>query len=220
MKKVLLLSVLILLVGGAAFALDVSLVPKVGAGVGLLTGNDWQDVIDSVNATNSVRFMWTAGAFLDVGLIDVLAIQAGAAYTQSGGAYNYDLAGATINGTAKADLLEVPLLLRLRLGGGAGGFYLLAGPEAMWVLGDLVVDEEGVTTDNAVSNQVIWAATGGLGYSFTMMGGNALVELRYTHSFSDIDFDAAGPQTWNFNNAYLTVGYALPLFGGVEDDFQ
>ncbi len=210
MKKVLLIAATVLLISGtAAFALDVSIVPKVGAGVGFITGSDWQAVLDNVGATNSVRFMWSAGAFLDLGLFDGLALQAGAAYTQTGGAYHFPLAGATVNGLVTANLLEVPLMLRPRF----GNFYLLVGPEAAWVLGDVVVKEGSITTNDAITDRMIWAGTAGLGYSFPMMGGNAQVELKYTHSFSNIDFTVTGPQSWNLNNAYLSLGYSLPLIG-------
>lgn len=212
MKKVLLLSVLILLAGGTAFALDISLVPKVGAGVGMHTGDDWQTFLDQdPPADNSVRFAYSAGAFLDIGLIPALAIQAGAAFGQTGGGYSVQ--DSDVNGTTTFTMIEVPLLLRPRFVVGTGSLYLLAGPAAFFLLGDLTQDEDGTEVSAfEPDNRVVWAGAAGLGYSFPVGGGNALVELKYSRSFSEF---TDGDDT-RLNNLYLQLGYALPLLGFPE----
>jgi hypothetical protein len=207
MKKVLVpIAVAALLSAAAVFPLDVSLVPKAGAGVAFHTGDSWQEILDTVDANNALKFIYSAGAFLDLGLIDGLAVQTGAAFSQVGGAWNYDV-GFEVNGSTRFTLLEVPLLLRPRVAVGAGSMYAVLGPAGFILLGDIVGEEEGVETRTEPDNRLVWGAAAGLGYSFPALGGNALVELKYTRSFTGfIDDDDT-----RLNNFYLQLGYALPI---------
>jgi hypothetical protein len=120
---------------------------------------------------------------------EVLFTQKGARYTRGGDELTYEV-----------DYLEVPLLLKLRLGGGSARVALFAGPAAGFTLTSKVVGRsgDGEESSNDTKDQVRsvdWGLALGAGVDIAAGSGTLTLEGRYTLGLSPLARDPEPDET-------------------------
>lgn len=127
------------------------------------------------------------GAFLAIAAGQSLLVQPEVLFTQKGA--RYARGGDQL--TYEVDYLEVPLLLKRRLGGGSVRGALFAGPAAGFALASKVVgrsgDGEEVSGDTSDQvRSVDWGLAFGGGVDIAAGGGTLTLEGRYTLGLSPL----------------------------------
>jgi hypothetical protein len=143
---------------------------------------------------------------------EVLLTQKGARYARGGDELAYDI-----------DSLEVPLLLKVRLGGGSVRGALFGGPAAGFTLGSRVVARSGGREErsNDTSEQlrsVDWGLAFGGGVDIAAGSGTLTLEARYTLGLAPLVRDPEPGETRSSfvpksGVASLLLGYAFSLPG-------
>ena len=153
---------------------------------------------------------FAAGALAAYGLSDHAAVQLEVLYSQKGvfvDDYKYTIRTPQANFNywryrSTLSYLDVPVLIKLNSGEANRGFYLEAGPQVSFALGQREYlsafgkgntsnpDDVVISTDRGALVPVVLGYVGGLGYQF----GNGLgLGLRYTGDVSHVYRDEAGP---------------------------
>jgi hypothetical protein len=156
------------------------------------------------------------GAFVALPVGRTVAIQPEALYVQKGATYTA-APGAEL--LYQVDYLEVPLLLKLRLGSGSTRGALLAGPAAGFRLNGTVIarspgEEESTADVSDMLRSVDWGLVLGAGVDFAAGSGALGLEARYTWGLTDLGKEPGPGQTrgsFNPRNGVLSllVGYAF-----------
>ncbi|MEJ7658398.1 MAG: porin family protein [Hymenobacter sp.] len=154
---------------------------------------------------------FAAGALATYGLSDHAAVQLEVLYSQKGvfvDNYTYSIRTAQANFNyrryrATLSYLDVPVLLKLNSGEANRGFYLEAGPQVSFALGQREYlspfgkssnapnpEDITISTDRGALVPVVLGYVGGVGYQF---GGGLGLGLRYTGDISHVYRDEAGP---------------------------
>ncbi len=201
--------------GSPLYAQEVSLRAggRTGLNFGWFSGDDWENSIDSRDGDNGIALGTTLGLFLEFGISDRFAVQPELLVGNLRGRYSYeeDISGDDRSVLINLRVLEIPVLAKGRLPVGPGSIYGVAGPDLMFVLGD--VDFETLTDNTRTivyegpDNRVLFGFAIGAGYERPVGPGTLSGEIRYTRVLSGFEdnFDA-------FPNAIgVTVGFALDL---------
>jgi hypothetical protein len=142
------------------------------------------------------RTGFVGGAFIAIAAGESLVIQPEALFTQKGARY-------TSGGNElvyEVDYLEVPLLLKVRLGGSSARGSLFAGPTAGFRVRSTVVGRSagGEETSNDTSDQirsVDWGLALGGGVDIAAGTGTLTLEGRYTLGLSPLARDPEPDET-------------------------
>jgi hypothetical protein len=218
MKKVFLLSFLLVLlcVSPPATALDISVGGKGGIAHSGYMGSDHKDFLSSFNQKNALALRLVLGAFVTFSVMDYLQIQPEILVLGSG--------GKTVDSTdpdseyfiEKFTYLNIPVLIKGVFNLFTGSFFVFAGPGIRILLGDGSEAGSWVTGPIEVTygldlSTVGFSGTAGAGYSFSLLGGDVSVEIRYFQGISkmnDQDLDPGDHRTWSIA---LIGGYAYRL---------
>jgi len=155
------------------------------------------------------------GAFVAIPVGPSVLIQPEAVFTQKGARYT---AGTEAELVYAVDYLEVPLLLKVRLGGGATRGALFGGPAVAFRLNGTVTsrdgEEESSTDVSEMLRTVDWGVVFGGGIDVSAGSGVLTLEGRYTLGLSKLGKDLEEGQTrgsFNPRNGVLSflVGYAF-----------
>ena len=154
-----------------------------------------------------VHFGGHLGAYINIRLSQLVALEPGVFYSQKGTSTTLDLSGIDFEGTIKSNYLDLPLLLRLYP---AGGFNIFMGVQFAYHLnssfdfevdGNPVIDGED-TTDTISEFDV--APVLGIGYEFE--GG---FNLNLAGELGMISVDGIGNLDTFNRNIRLSIGYAF-----------
>jgi hypothetical protein len=212
MKKSIVLLVMLFVLLSDVFCFDLSAGPKAGMSYGWQAGKDWDDYVDSLDfkgeaPSNKVKFGFSGGLFVNIGLIDLYAIQPEVIFSMCGGRFAYDPDGTgDIDGVVSANIIEVPILHKFRFSLGPGNLYLVAGPEIIFILGDVKTDKP-VETEEAPDNFLVYGIVGGIGYELPLGPGYMSFALRIGRTLDEYMKDFYGFFTTN----YIYVGYGFNL---------
>ena len=179
--------------------------------------DDIQDLAKNGNAglTGGLAFIIPFG--------DVIALQPEILYTQKGSELNYTILGEDYYEKVRYNYIDIPILLRLSLGGTYGeglGLYLNGGVYAGYALNGkkeqnvpiLGMQESDISFDDQDrEGRVDFGAVGGVGLSL----GDLFLELRYMHGINNLlDNDADNSNDVGFNKLQhrglgLTAGWVF-----------
>lgn len=188
MKKVLFIS--LLAIGISAKAQHFSVGLKAGANISNFTGGDFTDV------KKKALVGFYGGAFLNFWVGKNFSLQPEALISTQG----VKIEDGSASENFKLTYLSVPIMLKYR---SDGGFYVEAGPQVGFKLGESVPGE---TVGNFAKNLDLSI---GAGLGFQSAGGFG-VGARYMAGLSKVgDFDASeGP---NFKNSVIQIGISYTL---------
>ncbi len=192
MRKLLLLVAL----AGFTYHLSAQVAIKAGVNFANMVFEDDENVIEDLTENGATGF--TGGLAVILPLNDFIAIQPEFLFTQKGAERNYTLFGETITEKLTYNYIDVPLMLRLSLGGTYGeglGLYINAG-----VYGGYVLNGKNVSTtplgeterdiefgDDSNEKRADFGLTGGVGITV----GDLILEVRYLHGTNNLlDSDA------------------------------
>ncbi|HUV09000.1 MAG TPA: porin family protein [Spirochaetia bacterium] len=203
--------VLCALILPAASAQSVGIGAKIGGGPAFLSGSDHRDFLDLMNGYNEVRFGFTAGAFLNFETAEWCSVQAELMYSLAGGALSYYDPDYSDNVDWKitASALELPVLLMLKPRAGKGEIRIFAGPDLIFILGDIEYEVRTLglifSIDIEPDNRFVFGLKGGIGYAHPLGKGELVVDFCYTRSLTEIFID----DNTAINVPMLTVGYQI-----------
>jgi hypothetical protein len=182
------------------------------------TFSNWSVENDPEEANYGRLTSFGAGGFLRFGL-GPLILQPEVQMLTKGSKVN-DIAGTEDDIEYKFDYLEIPVQVRLGVGGGAFTAYLLAGPTFSFELDCMIeADQEDSDVEFDCDDEEVefferksfdLGATGAIGLDLRMGPGNLFVEGRYTHGFTNISEEAMDIEIKNRSFA-LYAGYSIPL---------
>jgi len=142
--KVLGLAAILAILPLSAFGFDLTLGVKGGGALPFYSGSDYKNtVLDAAGRETELRFGYSAGVFITLGVLDFLAIQPEVFYSALGG--NYGDSSQTFK--ERVTVLEIPVLIKARIK--IGGLLLspFAGPDILIPIGEwsseLIDDDTG-----------------------------------------------------------------------------
>jgi hypothetical protein len=206
--------VVLLILPLAAFAFDVTIGVKGGVAAPFYTGADYEDLLAG-GAQTEFRLGFSAGGFVTIGIIDLLAIQPEVMYSMMGGNFGDDLA----TWLDKVTFLEVPVLLKVRLKAGNLSLHPSIGPDFLIKIGEWKAELRDDTTgevlpiatyDMSIMRMPIIGAVAGLGLLFPVGDGVLTVDARY-HLGLMSRYTEDNGLDWKQNNVQLLVGYGFPV---------
>jgi len=216
MKKSIFIFVMLFVLLSDVFCFDLLAGPKAGMSYAFQGGKDWDDYVDSLDykssaPSNKVKFGFSGGLFVNIGLIDLYAIQPEVIFTMTGGRFAYDpTPGTGVEGVVSANIIEVPILHKFRFSLGPGRLYLVAGPEIIFILGDVKTKTEGdslAEIEEAPDNFFLYGIVGGIGYELPLGPGYMSFAIRIGQSLTEYEEDFDG----YFTTSYIYVGYGFNL---------
>jgi hypothetical protein len=214
--KIILIAAILLLVALAASAFDLAIGFEGGVDFPFFSGSSYESVL-AAGARTKIRFGFSAGAFITLGIIDFLAIQPEVMYSYLGG--NFGDSAATWH--EKAGVIEIPVLLKFRLKFGSTRFCPLAGADVLIRLGDWgfeIKDSAGIligwgTYYSQYIRVPIIGVLFGFGFEFPTTGGwwtlNARYHLGIMNRFTD--GNPAGITDWRQSNIQVLLGYGFAV---------
>lgn len=161
------------------------------------------------------RTTFGGGAYFQLGLGDVMTLQAEALYTQKGARTDDSIT------TLELSYIDVPLLFLVRVPAGDAAIIpiLYAGPVVSFETKCRLKDSGGSSVDCSAgsgnlsqTNSTDFGAAFGGGFEVFMGSYTLQLDIRYTHGFVNIDDSASGQagsamnRTWTF---YVGVGRVL-----------
>jgi hypothetical protein len=175
---------------------------------------------DEPGVSVSTLTKFTGGGFVRFGM-GTLAVQPELMYVTKGAKQSGVFEGQAIDAELRLDYIEVPLLLLLPIGAGAGvAPYVYAGPAFAFEVGCSVAfdvpgfsgsadcdEDEDFDSDRRKID--VGAMVGG-GLSFPVGPGALLVEGRYNFGLLNLDTSTDGNTTRHRSGALL-FGYSMPL---------
>lgn len=218
MKKIILSLAFLAGAAGAANA-------QTGVKYGLKGGFNGSTFSGTDSKGSEYKAGFAAGAFLNFGLTENLAVQPELLYSQKGASidgipYNAGTPTAPViktDGTAKTTLgyLDIPIMFRYTTGDDGQGLFFEAGPQGSFVMHQRSFVEDGGGKQIGVSststdglNKVVLGYVAGLGYQLTSGLG---LGLRYTGDITQVAKDAVGASNVRNSVFQFQVGYT---FGG------
>jgi hypothetical protein len=209
MKKAIIILTIFMVMGAInVYANGVELGVKGGGNLGWLSGSDWDDVLNFLGGSNSVRFGITFGIFLDIPLASFISIQPEVLFLSGGGAYTYPFMGTEVKGRFTANTFEIPIYLKPKIRTGSGVFYFFVGPDLWLILGDMKLKESAngmsAEADIEPDNSTLFGVAGGIGYAFS---GGLLLEIKYNRTLTEV-FENDNTR---FNGVGFFIGYSFSL---------
>jgi hypothetical protein len=210
------LALLFCLLPLTAFSLDVTVGIKGGVGVPHFSGPDYKETLDLFGINTQAKLGFSAGAFVTLGLFDLVAFQPEAYYSFLGGRYGDDT-GSLVE---DAPVLQIPLLLKGRVESGGLVITPLAGPVVMLKAGDWkikAVDADGnetplgTYTDDEVPDFIL-GVVAGIGFELDVGGNIVSFEARYLLGLTPrFEEDAFALYDRRQNNIEVLVGIGFPV---------
>lgn len=214
--KIAIFALLICLLPLTAFSLDLAVGLKGGIGVPHFSGPDYRDTLDLTGINTQAKFGFSVGAFVTLGIVDLLAVQPEAYYAFMGGKFGDDT-GSVVQ---DSPVLQIPVLAKVRLRTGNLTVTPLAGPALLIKAGDWkneLVDADGnvlasgTYTDDEVAD-FIFGVIAGVGVEFDVGGRIVSIEGRYQLGLTPrFDEDAFANYDWRQNNIEVLVGIGFPV---------
>jgi len=214
--KIILIGAILVFVTVLASAFDVTIGIKGGVGYPFYSGSDYEAVL-AAGASTKFRLGYSAGAFVTLGIINWLAIQPEIMYSSLGG--NFGDSSSTWYD--RANVIEIPLLLKLRLKMGSLRICPFAGADVLLKIGDWnfeVKDNAGnVLMSGTWNNQYlrvpIIGAPVGVGFDIPVGRGWVTIEARYLIGIMNrfTDDNPAGYTDWRQNAIQVLVGYGFAV---------
>ena len=194
-----LLAAIVLLAPGVD-ALDLAVGAKTGIDVGWFSGQ-WP-----AEGDNQARAGMSISAFAEFALMRRFSLQPEVGLSgRRGGADD----GTRV--TVKTTALDVALLAKPHTPFGPGTVYALAGPQLIFLLGDVTTDRQDsgstVSTTHSPDEFVLYGATVGFGYAISAGPGELFADLSYSRAFNSFDNNL---DTY-MNSAAFKLGILIPL---------
>jgi hypothetical protein len=206
--------------------------PQLGIVAGVNLANASIDPSEGANLSNRTGF--AVGAVAVFPLSPMLAIQLEPTYMQKGAGYdvqteiydeeNNQFIEGKVEGTLKADYIDIPVLVKLSFGESTTKPYIMAGPYLGFLLSAknifdkftptggsaITIDEEQDIKDETKSTD--FGLNFGAGVSFPMGNNTLMLEAMYSLGLSNINDDSEDPDTKIKNKGIqIKAGITFPL---------
>ena len=222
MKKMRLFVLLFFVVCTISFSLDVSVGVIGGVGHSSYVGSDYKDFLESNNLENALKLNFCAGAFVTIGLMEVLAIQPEILLVGTGDKYKEYVEPFGFEGYVRyydrLTYLEAVVLVKVRL----GMFNLFAGPTLMRRFGTgkygYKADDASIGDSGSLSYmddhfaQNVFAATAGFGILYPFSSASLVVELRGQYCFQNLLNEDVSSTVFYQYAVWIMVGCSIPRF--------
>lgn len=202
-----------------------------GAWVG---GSDFNDEIDYIDdlqgqsASNLIRFGFSIGPTIEVGLTENFAVRTAVQYARRGGGFEVTEDGGPgqLTYTETGNFLDIPVYLKPRFPVDAGlSIHVLLGPQLSLIVGDVEGKEnfedngqsETYSVTGEPDNRLIFGPTVGAGVAANIGVGELHVDLLYFRSLNSGADDFTDPATGEtvegalIQNLGLSLGFMTPL---------
>jgi len=216
MGKIAVFALLCCLLPLTAFGFDLTVGVKGGIGAPHFSGPDYQNTLDTLDIKTQLKFGFSGGVFVAVGLFDLLAIQPEAHYAFLGGRFG-DNTGSIVQ---DSPVVQIPVLVKGRLQTGNLTVTPVVGPAVLFKIGEWnnkVTDADGnvvlsgTYTDNDVANYIL-GIVAGIGFELSVIEGVVSLEARYLLGLTPrFDQDVIPNSDVRQNNVELLVGFGFPV---------
>lgn len=230
MKRICLLAVVItaLVLPVMVFGIGITIGPKVMVGHFDGFGDDYNDFIDNENTSRSFNLGIPGGVFVEIGVMPFLAIQMEVLFTVGGLRYEYEKTVGMESGWVKGGMstytVDLPILVKGKLGFGHVGVFVLGGPGLQARVGTWTLTEK---SDNGIIDDDLKATgqdkvefkgedfakdfgfslIGGAGVELSLGPGVLMVDARYCHGLTEWFKD----DDTKYRAFLLSVGYGFKL---------
>lgn len=222
MKALFLSAALMAATLGAKAQFSVGIAPEAGVNLASMTNKfDFGSGEQSERSTTNVGVR--AGVSFNLGIGEQLAIQPGIFYSQKGGKFDRDVAGAKYNDEFRVNYIEVPVNVVYHTNNNQTGFFLFAGPHIAvcingkyknsgYTNGPITIAAENrdlnVGGDEAKDDfkRLDYGVQGGAGYQ-TAMG--LLFRAQYIHGLHNVSATNVADNRFQNRSIALTIGYRL-----------
>lgn len=196
----------------SVFAIDITIGGAAGVNTSFMTGSDWTDMLDAMEANNSfMKFGFEIGAFADIAINDLFSIQPEVNFLLLRyGSSDLTWQGKDVKPTLSMKVFEIAVLPKFNF----NNFSVFLGPAVQFVLGDLTFKDsvtsgsaESETVDVPTDKSVVFSGIFGAGYAMPMGNGNLMFDARYRRAFASAIDDFNG----RLNTISLRVGYGFGL---------
>jgi hypothetical protein len=217
MKRVLALALAALVIPAAAFALDLTVGPRIGFGSYQVFSDDINDLLDAADGKRGFGPGFQAGVFAEIGLMPMLAVQPEVLFTHARPKLKYEIAGNDASFTFVSNTIDIPVLIKGKFDAGPVGATVFAGPVAQIKVGTWkTIDDDGTTeteTDVPDDDLKTFAFGGVVGGGVEVPGlgpGNLMIDLRFFLGLTSFD-DSSGGLDARSRAFQLGLGYGIDL---------
>ena len=207
MKKLLILSVVLLTMALPLFAADFSIGPKAVLGEYSFRGSDWKDDKDTLAIKDKFSLSYGGGLMFNLGLTEMFSIQLDALYLYSTVRAGDDSGWNQFNSSS----INLPLYARFDFPVGSVNLYLMGGP-SFTILFDKykIKDNNGNTTDYTLNDDdknFLIGISAGAGVAIPAGPGNLDIGAVYNTTFTKVVTDYKR----YFSGFEFQVGYGFKL---------
>lgn len=148
-----------------------------------LTGDDWEEFKDMGDLDNEFSLSYSIGLLAELSFSKVLAVQPELLYTPA----SIRWGDGTDWAKESWNLMEIPLYLKIRSPARSGGLFVMAGPELLYILDDIEIeDNSGSTVNRVKDNEALYGIAAVVGVE---LQSNACVDIRYSRVFNETTED-------------------------------
>jgi len=146
-----------------------------------LTGNDWEELEDTWSVSNEFSLSYSIGVLAEISFSKFLALQPEILFTPASIKWGDDSDWAK----ESWKLMEIPLYLKIKLHAPASGLFVMAGPELLYLLDDITIeDNSGATATRAKDTDMLYGIAAAIGVE---LQSSACVDIRYSRALSETE---------------------------------
>ncbi|MGC9311521.1 MAG: hypothetical protein ACP5IA_02430, partial [Sediminispirochaetaceae bacterium] len=132
---------------------------------------------------NEFSLSYSIGLLAELSFSSFLAVQPELLYTLS----SIKWGDGTNWARESWKLMEIPLYLKMRPTGRAGGLFIMAGPELLYILDDIdIEDNDGATATRLKDTELLYGAAAAVGVE---LQSRACLDIRYSRVFNETTED-------------------------------
>ncbi len=208
MKRLTALLIVLTLVAGGAFALELTLGLKGGVGHFDAWGSDYSDLLDENDGSRALSLGGSIGAFGRFGLVRRWSLQPEILFTSGGQKFDLDAGAGDDPFRIVRRTIEVPILVRRQFNLGPLTLAAFAGPNAQFKVGEFKRVQDDNETELEDQKPMAFGADVGVGMDFQILRGVLTTDLRYSLGLTSWD-DSDAEDNTKPQAVRLFVGYGI-----------
>ncbi len=210
MKRFLVVTAVLILVGTSVSAFEFNIGPKVAIGNYAFRGKDWQEFKDANGIKDKISVSFAGGVIINPQFTPLFGLQVEALYTRASVRYG----DSSVWVQYSLSSLTIPVYARLNFDLGGFGIYALAGPRFDFLFGNVKFkDSDGNTSETALKDTDVRTVQIGaaIGAGVMLSAGPGQLDIGLNYSTTLRTFTDTGSNERYIYGLEIQLGYGFSL---------